>query len=424
MKTRAIPALIGALATLSLSSCFYFPLGAIDNEEWTKTEPYPGVSESIASSESSSMDSPSSSSDPFAPTLDKLTFRLNGSSSYEVAMAHELIKGDVIIPEVYEGLPVTSIQERGFSSCQITSIFIPSSIKEIGIYAFQYCSSLTTVTLNEGLTIIDEYAFWMCESLSSIIIPDSVTRICEHAFGECHSLETAQIGSGLFILEKAVFSWCWSLESITVSEDNPLYTSEEGILYDKSKTEIVAFPMAKEIIYVPEGVTSIGDGAYCGATIETIYIPDSVTSIGERAFYNCEELRTFIFGSNVRTVKEMAFAYCPELREIVLPNSIETIGREAFYWCGLTSVVVPDSPVNIGDYAFSMCESLSSFSLGKNVSYLGGTVFGMCSALKTLDYGGMVSDWENITKDQRWNISSSLERVVCTDDQINLVHES
>ena len=124
-------------------------------------------------------------------------------------MAHEWIKGDVIIPEVYEGLPVTSIQERGFSSCQITSIFIPSSIKEIGIYAFQYCSSLTTVTLNEGLKVIDEYAFWMCESLSSIVIPDSVTRICEHAFGECHSLETAQIGSGLFILEKAVFSWCW-----------------------------------------------------------------------------------------------------------------------------------------------------------------------------------------------------------------------
>ena len=261
MKKHAIPALIGALTTLSLSSCFYFPLGAIDNEDWNKTEPYPGVSESIASSESSSMDSSSSSSDPFAPTLDKLTFRLNSSSSYEVAMAHEWIKGDVIIPEVYEGLPVTSIQERGFSSCQITSIFIPSSIKEIGIYAFQYCSSLTTVTLNEGLKVIDEYAFWMCESLSSIVIPDSVTRICEHAFGECHSLETAQIGSGLFILEKAVFSWCWSLESITISEDNPLYTSEEGILYDKSKTEIVAFPMAKEIIYVPEGVTSIGDGA-------------------------------------------------------------------------------------------------------------------------------------------------------------------
>ncbi len=132
--------------------------------------------------------------------------------------------GDVVIPAsvTYEGktYSVTSIGDGAFYSCGgLTSIIIPESVTSIGDEAFSYCSGLTSVTISESVTSIGDETFFWCIGLISVTIPASVERL----------------GPG-------VFSGCTNLEEIIVSADNPVYSSLDGVLYNKDKTELVKWP--------------------------------------------------------------------------------------------------------------------------------------------------------------------------------------
>ena len=117
------------------------------------------------------------------------------------------------IPEKIEGKPVTEIGEQAFSMCyKLTSVTIPTGVTQIGKDAFYECSSLTSVTIADGVTKIGNYAFYGCTSLTSVDIPNSVTEI-----------------------DFCAFLRCKSLNEINVSIDNPLYSSQDGVLFNKDK---------------------------------------------------------------------------------------------------------------------------------------------------------------------------------------------
>ena len=88
------------------------------------------------------------------------------------------------------------------------------------------------------------------------------------------------------------FSGCDRLTNIDVSENNKSYTSVDGVLFNKNKTILIRYPVDKYTNYtIPDGVTSIGVGAFSGCdSLTSITIPDSVTSIGKRAFFACNNL--------------------------------------------------------------------------------------------------------------------------------------
>jgi len=145
----------------------------------------------------------------------------------------------------------------------------------------QYSSipvSLKTVIIMGGSSI-GEWAFDRCNGLTSVTIPESVTSIGECAFSECSGLA-----------------------SIMVDANNPNYSSQGGILYNKLKTTLIAYPSARDSVTIPASVASIGDSAfvYCSG-LTSVIIPVSVTSIGAGAFYGCSGLTsvTFATGSNI-----------------------------------------------------------------------------------------------------------------------------
>jgi len=190
---------------------------------------------------------------------------------------------------------VTSIGDEAFSWCSsLESITIPDSVTSIGDYAFDYCSSLTSITIPDSVTSIGDYAFFCCSSLTSITIPDSVTSIGDYAFSDCSSLTSITIPDGVTSIGGSAFAYCDSLTSITVSEDNLTYLSEEGVLFNKAKTEIICCPAGKVGEYtIPDSVTSIVFQAfYDCSSLTSITIPDSVTSIGNCAFLCCSSLKT------------------------------------------------------------------------------------------------------------------------------------
>ena len=95
----------------------------------------------------------------------------------------------VVIPDTYDGLPVTSIGDYAFAYCtSLASVTIPDSVTSIGWGAFAYCTSLSTVAIGNGVTSIGDYAFAYCTSLASVTIPESVTSIGSYAFYNCTSL--------------------------------------------------------------------------------------------------------------------------------------------------------------------------------------------------------------------------------------------
>ncbi|MBQ3427248.1 MAG: leucine-rich repeat domain-containing protein [Clostridia bacterium] len=157
-------------------------------------------------------------------------------------------------------------------NCETTasgSLSIPAKIKgtaitSIGTGAFRGCTGLTGVTIPSGVTSIDNYAFYGCTKLTSMTIPGSVTTIGESAF-----------------------NGCTGLMSITVDENNPNYSSENGVLFNKTKTELICYPAGKKdaTYNIPDSVIRIGESAFSDCSMFTsVTIPNSVTSIGSYAF--------------------------------------------------------------------------------------------------------------------------------------------
>ncbi len=125
----------------------------------------------------------------------------------------------IVIPEVYEGLPVAGIAKEAFKNrYKITSVDIPNSITSIGIYAFDGCRGLTNITIPDSVTVISWGTFSGCTGLISITIPDSVTRIDYSAFSGCTGLTSITIPDSVTWILIGTFSGCTGLISITIPD--------------------------------------------------------------------------------------------------------------------------------------------------------------------------------------------------------------
>ncbi|WP_418547827.1 leucine-rich repeat protein [Ruminococcus bromii] len=205
--------------------------------------------------------------------------------------------GDSAFADCYSLSTVTfsnslkSIGDGAFKKTNLKKITIPNSVTEIGVYAFSGCENLSSLTLSNKLDRIDEYCFENCTSLTSVTLPNSVTEIGGYVFDRCSSLKTASIGSGLKYCytqgdSRFIFSDCIALESITVSSSNNNYSSANGIMYDKKKTEILVYPQGKKdtSYTVPSTINNLyrmstNNNPY----LKTITIPSSVTDISDNA---------------------------------------------------------------------------------------------------------------------------------------------
>ena len=297
-----------------------------------------------------------------------LEYELNSDKqSYSIVGIGTCTDTDIVIPDTYDGLPVTRIGSSAFLGCDsLTSIVIPDSVTSIGYYAFYKCDSLTSVVIPDSVTSIGNSAFYDCDSLTSVVIPDSVTSIGEGAFRDCHSLI-----------------------SIEVDVDNEYYCSIDGNLYNKDATTLIQYSIGKidTSFTIPDSVTSIGSYAFYDCrSLTSVVIPDSVTSIGDYAFDWCRSLTSIEIPDSVTSIGGYAFYGCDSLTSIEIPDSVTSIGGYAFWYCtSLTSVVIPDSVTSIGDYAFYCCRSLTSVVIPDSVTSIGQYAFDGCDSLTSIE---------------------------------------
>ena len=274
---------------------------------------------------------------------------------------------------------VLSIGYSAFHATQVTSVNILNSVSYIGYSAFGSCHSLTDVKLPDSLTRIGAYAFNECRNLESITIPNSVSIIEEWAFSGCSNLESITIpDSVIYIGVFALFSGS-SLSEINVGVNNEMYSSIDGVLFDKTVTTIIRYPEGKpgEYYTIPDSVVNIESCTFIGCNnLTNILIPNSVVSIGSAAFASCINLTNIAIPNSVTSIGDSAFSNCNGLESIIIPDSVTDIGDSAFYGCsGLENIVIPDSVMRIGSNAFSNCPSLAEVDIGNGVVNMGSYVF-------------------------------------------------
>ena len=292
-----------------------------------------------------------------------LTLNSDGQS-YSVRIGN-CTDTDIVLPNTYNGLPVTNIPEYAFYNCKtLTSITIPNFVTNIGNGAFADCTSLSEMIIESSVqTTIRNTAFDNCNSLSTIIIRGNVPY---YYFKNLPNLTTVVLDDGVVQVgedhySSNTFKDCASLTNVTISNT----------------------------------VTFIGWEAFSNCTaLTSVTIPDSVVVIGSSAFHNCTSLENIVIPNSVIKIQGGAFANCTSLTDITLPNSLVDIGGNAFWSCsGLTNIVIPDSVANIGDNAFMGCTGLTSVTIGKSATTVRGTPFNGCTSLETLIFEGDVSSY-------------------------------
>jgi len=318
-----------------------------------------------------------------------------------------------------EAMPATTWPEEYRD--QIHSLVIEDGVTSIGSWAFAHHSNLVSVTMANSVTIIDSYAFYNCGSLSMITIPEGVTSLEHAAFKMCGSLTVIDIPASVTSIKGEMFVLCGQLEVIHVHADNSVYSSEEGVLYNKDKTTLNIYPEGKSdaTFEIPPTVEIIEGSAFNDSKLESVSISNSVTGIGVGAFHYCNNLTSILIPESVEDIGVGAFAACAKLTSIdvipenksyasdagilysrdrkllhtypagisgdfTVPSIVTAIAKQAFFGCGLTSITIPDAVITIGEAVFEDCINLKSVTLSNALTEIPVQAFSKCYKLAAI----------------------------------------
>ncbi len=259
-------------------------------------------------------------------------------------------------------------------------------------------TTYTIVGLAEG-------TFCNSNTLRSVTLPETIRYIGAMAFENTPNLTgTMTISKNVEEIGTQAFANC-NISNIEVDEANEYFSSEDGVLYDKEQTLLMAFPTFSEIttlevpatvqsvdtyafyytsrlkeVIFPEGFTTVSRYAFHSSSVERVVFPETLTNLGEYSFYTCTSLSDVNLPESITDMGNSIFYGCYALEEVVFPNSITTIPRYACRNCkGLKRVTLGEKVTTVNDYAFEGCTALEEITFPETVTSLGNYVVGSTS---------------------------------------------
>lgn len=372
---------------------------------------------------------------------------------------------EVVIPD-----SVTKIESYAFSGSSLKQISLPDSTMEILDFAFRFCSNLEEISFSRNIALIGDRAFegtaWYDNQKEGLVYlnnwvvgykepyqPVNEIRIAEGTVGICNeflsnsNVKSVYIPESVIYIPKAFIAFNLYLENIAVDSNNKYFLSENGILYNKNKTEIICFPPAKTDVKfeIPYGIENVRDNAfaYC-QNIEEIILPNTLKEIGSQAFAGCHQLKEIAIPDGVTFIGGKAFEGCLSLSNIAMTNSVKKMGLFAFentawyrnqpdgiiyignilydykgiiteediveiredtvciaggafiYQNKLRSIYIPDSVEYIGEGAFGLATNLKEVYISKNLKEVAIGAFSYSSGITDVYYRGTKEDWDKI----------------------------
>lgn len=229
---------------------------------------------------------------------------------------------------------INGILVAGNEELCVGDLELPDGITVITAGAFYGCTGITSVVIPEGVTMIRNDAFSGCWSMESVTFPETLWSISWKAFAGCEALEEVDIPANVFSIANDAFFECFGLKSINVDAGSADYTTVNGAVLSKDETELVICPAGLTEFTVPEGVTSIGYGAFVyDQRLESVTLPSTLKDIQSLAFNGCEKLTTVTVPEGVTDINSMAFSSCKALSELWLPVSLAAIGNDICNYC-------------------------------------------------------------------------------------------
>lgn len=330
----------------------------------------------------------------------------------------------------FNGANIESIGRSAFYCCRLLeNVILPDTVLSIDAYAFEYCTALQAINLDE-VTSIGSNAFEGCSSLNNIVLNDYLERIGDYTFSGCSSLESIILPEALKYIGYSAFSYCEKISEIVIPEF--VKTISNNAFYYTNLSEIV----------IPDGVETVGSYAfgYCKALTD-ISLGKGINNLDYRAFYGCtnlenvyynvafssnyyegsslfyglngknlkitigkdvEVLAQYLFagsyrnnnnyakiesitieeGSKLTNIGAYAFYYNLSEFDLVLPSCCKTIGEYAFYYSHIKSIEVENAET-IGQYAFYSATELESAKVNGVINQ---NAFAYCTKLKTIDF--------------------------------------
>ena len=313
-----------------------------------------------------------------------------------------------VIPE-----GTTVIEESAYAKRKdISHVVCPSSLVCIKKQAFANCKELSDIVLSPNLQEIDDYAFANCRKLTKISLPEGLRRIGLNAFLNT-SITSIDIPSTTESIDVSAFKGCASFSDISVSPNNPNYSSLDGILYNKDQTELILVPCQKKAsqFVIPDSVLKVSENAFVKCeNIKQLYVNDAIhdfpLSIIDTDLTNLESIQVnpncnlfqlidgvlfskdgkklirmfrssqvsnYVIPSSVINIHSRAFYGCWQLETITIPQDVKYIGKEAFYGCkNITSLIVLCDPSDLGYNAFSGVDNKQCAAYVKEEAFVRG----------------------------------------------------
>ena len=307
--------------------------------------------------------------------------------------------GAVVIPE-----GITEVRGRAFMDrTDITAVTIPAGVKGLGWNVFSGCTALEEISFPEGIKRLGEKTLAGCTNLKRVVLPESLTFIGGKCFSGCTSLESLTVPKKVEEISHDAFYGCIRLRDLRVERGNPNYTSQDVVIYDKRKKDLLFWPGASGRVEIPGSVVGLGRSAFGGCTgLECLHIPAEVKGIhgycsyewnGE-PFQGCINLREFQAQSAhqnrwaeggalyiKRQGKRVLVSWPSAQGEVSIPEGVEVVGAYALAGCtGLTVLRFPESVTQIAPGACQDCTGLREAFLPSGETDLNSTFPG-CSSL-------------------------------------------
>ena len=330
----------------------------------------------------------------------ELKFMLVNNSEYSVVGYEGRISGELEIPSSKNGKPVTTIGQGAFSGCDIDTLIIPNTVKEIGKNAFSNCYMLKEISMSSNIEKVGQDAFLGCAQIK--FTNDKNCDYIGNAGNPYLILVRANkkdynytyVNEGCKIILDNVFNGCGAIARMTLPDS--LVTIGDYAFSSCVKLSTLNIGENSKLAY-------IGKGAFENCTkLAEVSFSRSLKELGYGAFQNCAVLSSVKFATEceLKKISDFAFSYCPAITSITIPKNVETIGASSFVLCkGLTQVTI---------------------ARGTKLSSIGLNAFQYCSSLTTFNYQSTTSAWRNVGKALYYLDKTQVTQITCVDGIVKI----